>query len=170
MRTALQSLVVRSSVPDAEWLSLVPFTIGDLAGFHIDEVAPGRGLSLVDVRTDPGSTSQPRTFNARFIIAAREGGPTDNNHADFARLALGSIAGVKDIHLTMNEPLRLGGQSGFQTMAEAKDANTGAPLMVVQWLRFGSGGFLQMLGVARSDDWVPMLTRLRTVRDSINVR
>jgi hypothetical protein len=39
--------------------------------------------------------------------------------------------------------------------------------MVVQWLRFGSGGFLQMIGVARADTWTRVLARLRTVRDSI---
>jgi len=39
--------------------------------------------------------------------------------------------------------------------------------MVVQWLRFGSGGFLRMIGIARADGWVDTLTRLRTVRDSV---
>ena len=34
-------------------------------------------------------------------------------------------------------------------MAEAKDARSGADVMVVQWLRFGSGGFMQMIGVGR---------------------
>jgi hypothetical protein len=40
--------------------------------------------------------------------------------------------------------------------------------MVVQWLRFGSGGFLRMIGVARADTWTEMFGRLRSVRDSVN--
>ena len=53
----------------------------------------------------------------------------------------------------MSEPLRIGGQSGFQTKAEAKDARTGTDVRVVQWLRFGGGGYLQMVGIARADGW-----------------
>ena len=47
VRAALATLAVRASVPDAERLSLLPFTVGDLAGFHIDDVLPGRALMLV---------------------------------------------------------------------------------------------------------------------------
>ena len=41
--------------------------------------------------------------------------------------------------------------------------------MVVQWLRFGTGGFMQMIGIAHADLWPAVLTRLRPVRDSIGV-
>ncbi len=70
----------------------------------------------------------------------------------------------------MSEPLRIGGQSGYQTMAEAKDVRTGTDLMVVQWLRFGSGGYLQMVGIAPADAWTGTLARLRTVRDSVELK
>jgi hypothetical protein len=42
--------------------------------------------------------------------------------------------------------------------------------MVAQWLRFGGGAFLQMVGMAQADGWTDALTRLRTVRDSIQAR
>jgi hypothetical protein len=42
--------------------------------------------------------------------------------------------------------------------------------MVAQWLRFGSGGFMQMIGIAKADGWPAALTRLRTVRDSIQLK
>ena len=35
-------------VPEAEKLSLLPFSVDDLAGFHVAEVLPGRALMLVD--------------------------------------------------------------------------------------------------------------------------
>jgi hypothetical protein len=39
--------------------------------------------------------------------------------------------------------------------------------MVAQWLRFGTGGFMQMIGMAKVDVWTTVLTRLRAVRDGI---
>jgi hypothetical protein len=74
------------------------------------------------------------------------------------------------VTVTMSEPLRLGGQSGYQTMAEAKDARTGADVRVIQWLRFGGGGYLQMVGIAPAGNWTSVLARLRTVRDSIELK
>jgi hypothetical protein len=55
-------------------------------------------------------------------------------------------------------------------MAEAKDARTGTDVMVVQWLRFGGGGFLQMIGVGRAESWTSILARLRAIRDSVELR
>ena len=42
---------------------------------------------------------------------------------------------------------------------------TKAPLMMVQWLRFGSGGLVQMFGIARKDQWADVLPRMRALRD-----
>jgi hypothetical protein len=99
------------------------------------------------------------------------GGPAEpDQHANFAKLSFNEIGGIKNVHVTVSEPLRIGGQSGYQTMAEAKDAQSGADLMVVQWLRFGGSGYLQMVGIARADSWTSTLTRLRTVRDSVELK
>ena len=120
VRAALDTLSVRATVPDAEQLSLLPFTVGDFAGFHIDNVLPGRALMLIDA---PNSTSKddrkarPSTIlDARLLIAAVPGGPTrSDDHANFARLAFNDIGGIKDVQITMSEPVRIGGQQGFQT-------------------------------------------------------
>jgi hypothetical protein len=42
--------------------------------------------------------------------------------------------------------------------------------MVAQWLRFGTGGFMQMIGMAKADGWPTALTRLRAVRDGIQLK
>lgn len=161
VRAALATLSVRANVPDAEKLSLLPFTIGDLGGFHIVGLVPGRAVLLSD-DSETGA-------NAHLLIAALQGGPDENaNRGDFARLAFDQIGGIKDVRITMSEPLRLGGQQGYQTMAQAKDAQSGDAVMVAQWLRFGSGGFLQITGIARADGWADALTRLRAVRDSVS--
>jgi hypothetical protein len=167
IRTALSTLAVRSTVPDGELLNLLPFQVGDLGGFHIDDVIPGRALMLVDRAKD----TPPSKFDARLLVAALPGGPAEaDDRANFARLAFGEIGGIKDVHITMSEPLRMGGQQGFQTTAQAKDIRTDSDVMVVQWLRFGNGGFLQMIGISRTDNWTDVLNRLRTVRDSIEPR
>jgi hypothetical protein len=173
VREALATLSVRPNVPEAEELSLLPFAVGDLAGFHVDGALRGRALMLSDA-AGPKDSSKEASFSsldARMLIAAVPGGPTEpDQHANFAKLSFNEIGGIKNVHVTVSEPLRIDGQSGYQTMAEAKDAQSGADLMVVQWLRFGGGGYLQMVGIARADSWTSTLTRLRTVRDSVELK
>jgi hypothetical protein len=169
VRDALATLTVRARVPDTERLSLVPFTIGDLAGFHVGEVLPGRALMLVDENGNRAAETSGLPFNARLLIAALPGGPAEpNDWANFARETFDSIVGIKDVHVQMSEPLRISSQSGYQTLAKAKDGKTDTDIMVVQWLRFGTGGFMQMIGISRADVWSDEFPRLRTVRDSID--
>jgi len=164
VRAALATLAVRATIPDAEKLSLLPFTVGDLAGLHIENVLPGRAVMLID--TPDGVPTN--NLDTRMFVAAFDGGPTENDdHGQFARMTFGQIVGIKDVQITMSEPLRIGGQSGFQTMAQAKDMKTGEDIMVAQWLRFGTGGFMQMIGMAKAGVWSTELTRLRAVRDGI---
>jgi len=176
VRAALTTLSVRPKVPEAEELGLLPFSVADLAGFHVAGVLRGRMLLLSDAYGEsPGDASegvlQVGGPDARLLIAALPGGPREpRDHANFARLSFNEIGGVRNVRVTMSEPLRIGGQSGYQTMAEAKDARSGADVMVVQWLRFGSGGFMQMIGVGRADSWTGVLARLRTVRDSVELK
>ena len=175
VRAALATLSVRPNVPEAEQLELLPFAVGDLAGFRVDGVLRGRAVMLSDAQgespKDPSKSASEDGPDARLLIAAVPGGPTEpDDHANFARLSFNEIGGIRNVHVTVSEPLRIGGQSGYQTMAEAKDAHSGTDVMVVQWLRFGSGGFLQMIGVARADNWTSVLARLRTVRDSVELK
>jgi hypothetical protein len=167
IRASLATLAVRASIPDAEKLSLLPFTLDDLAGFHIENVLPGRAVMLID--TPDGVPTN--NFDVRMFVAAFDGGPAENDdHAQFARMTFGQIVGIKDVQITMSEPLRIGGGSGFQTTAQAKDVKTGDDIMVAQWLRFGTGGFMQMIGMAKADGWPAALTRLRAVRDGIQLK
>jgi hypothetical protein len=172
---ALASLAIRPKVPDTEFLTMLPFTIGDLAGFHIGNIIPGRALLLLDAPKNPhlvATGALPEfEFNARFIITALPPAPSDpQQRAIFARDAFGTIAGIKDTQVTMAEPVRLDSEEGFETVASAKDADSGANLMVIQWLIFGGGGALQMIGISRADLWDAELSRMRTMRDSIALK
>jgi hypothetical protein len=170
VRAAFATLVVRSSVPEAEQLALVPFAIGDMAGFHVEDVLPARGIVLVDP-PNQGAEGAGTTATARLFISALPGGPEEASDRDnFARMAFSQIAGIRDVRVQNSEPLRIASQPGYQTMAKAKDAGTGTDVIVVQWLRFGSGGFLRMIGIARAEAWSEMFGRLRTVRDSVSIK
>jgi hypothetical protein len=103
-------------------------------------------------------------------VAAPGGSSDKEARANVARAAFAAIGGIKDVQITMAEPVRLDHQDGFETVAHAKDAATGADLMVVQWLRFGRGSFLQMVGISRAAIWEDELSRLRTMRASIEVK
>jgi hypothetical protein len=186
IRNALATLTVRASVPDAERLSLLPFKVGDFAGFHIDDVLPGRALMLADApppqatpqattpqatpqATDQNKDAAARVHTAHLIIAAMQGGPPDDGGRDkFAQAVFDQIGGIKDVQIQDTESLRINGDPGYETLAKAKDGKTDVDVMVVQWLRFGSGGYLQMIGVAPADGWPSVFTRLRTVRDAVD--
>jgi hypothetical protein len=128
-------------------------------------------VMLVDPRGEHDANADQVPLNARLLIAALSGGPTEpDDRANFARIAFDSIGGIREVHVQMSEPLRIGGQPGFQTLAKAKDDKTGADIMVVQWLRFGTGAFMQMVGIARAEVWSDEFPRLRTVRDSVDPR
>jgi hypothetical protein len=175
LREAFNSLALRAKVPNAELLTMLPFTVGDLAGFRLMNVIPGRALLLIDRPDYPHMVATPDlpelVYDARCTILAAPGGPSDKAaQSNFARTTFAAIAGIKDVQITMAEPVRLDQQDGFETVAHAKDVNTGADLMVVQWLRFGNGSFLQMVGVARAAIWDSELARLRSMRSSIAMR
>jgi hypothetical protein len=166
IRAALATLTVRDNVPDAEKLSLLPFTIGDLAGFHVQNILAGHAVLLGDTPEAAGA----QDVHAHMFIGAFAGGPTEpDDRAEFARNAFGQVAGIEDVHIQFSEPLRIANQPGFQTVAKAKAVRSGTDIMVAQWLRFGGGSFLQMIGMAPADIWPDAQTRLRTVRDSIDV-
>jgi len=175
VRAALATLALRAKVPDAEYLSLLPFKVGDFSGFQLANVIPGRALLLIDAPENPHmvvTQGLPEyEFNARFIVAALPGAPSDPaQRVNYARTAFDTIGGIKDVKITMAEPVRIESQEAFETVAAAKDDGTGANLMVVQWLRFGGGATLQMIGISRADTWDTELARMRAMRDSVQFK
>ena len=167
IRAALATLAVRDTVPDAEKLSLLPFTIGDLSGFRVQNILAGRAVLLGDTPELAGA----QDLHPHLFIGVFPGGPSEpDDRAEFARDAFSQIAGIEDVHINFSEPLRIGNQPGFQTVAQAKAVRSGTDIMVAQWLRFGGGSFLQMIGMAPADVWPDAQTRLRAVRDSIDVK
>lgn len=167
IRAALASLAVRQTVPVEEQLGLLPFRVGELAGFRVGGVYAGRAVVLTDAAINqPAANAEPQ-----MVIAVANGGPSQaGERGDFARDVFGTIPNLKDVRFSSSEPLRVGGQQGHQIMAQGKDTITGADVTIVQWLRFGAGAYVHMVGIAQTKAWTPAYARFRQVRDGIETR
>jgi hypothetical protein len=168
IRAALASLTHRPIIPVDEQLSMVPFRIGNLAGLRLARVVPGVAVQLTDgPKDDFEAIKQPH-----LVISVAQGGPQQSSDRDsFARLALGGgMPPFKDVHILGSETMRIGGQPGHEMRAEAKDAKTGTEVEIVQWLRFGTGAYLRIIGFAPKQSWTPTFTRFRAVRDGLEPR
>jgi hypothetical protein len=164
IRTALASVAVRADVPTDEQLALLPFRLGDLAGFKVAAVLPGRAINLTDAAGD-------RAAAAHIVVALEAGGPTEaKDREEFARRAFLGIPNLKEIRLTGADPIRIDGVPGFEIMATAKDGATGTAITLVQWIRFGGGSYMQIVGVAPTAGWTDAYERFRAVRDGIGTR
>ena len=164
IRKSFASVTTRPTVPAAEQLALVPFKLGDLAGFQVAGVVPGRAVQLNDGgQEEPDTTERPH-----LVIGIAPGGPPNAGDRDsFARLAFASPPNLKDVRILSSEPMRIGGQPGHEMRVTGKDAKSGADVEVVQWLRFGSGAYLRMIGFAPKEGWVEAFARFRAVRDGM---
>ena len=167
IRTALSTVTVRPTVPVEEQLSLLPFKLGELAQFRVGGVVPGRAVMLTDAAADAPAPD----LAAHLVVAIAPGGPAQPADRDtFARDVFATVPNLKDVRLTSAEPLRIGGHQGHQIMAAGKDSRTGGDINIVQWLRFGGGAYMHMIGVARTDAWIPAYARFRAVRDGVELR
>lgn len=167
IRRLFASLAIRPEVPIEEQLALLPFRVGDMAGFKVRAVLPGRGVVLTD--PPPGSEAdspEPHIFVGVMPGEAAEAGDRD----DIARQIFRTIPGLVDVRITGAEQIRIGGQQGHEIMASAKDPAHGTDISLVQWLRFGGGAYLHIVGVAPTPGWPQAYPRFRAVRDGIDVR
>jgi hypothetical protein len=144
--------------------------VGEFSGFRIAGVIPGRAVMLSDAPA--GAPGMPDSTNEPHIFAAiAPGAPAQTTERDaFAREVFATLPNMREIRVTTSEPLRMGGQQGHQIIADAKDAAGTSALTVVQWLRFGGSGYLQIVGIARAEAWKDAYPRFRSVRDGIDAR
>jgi hypothetical protein len=165
IKASLATLTVRGKLSTQEQLSVLPFSMSQLAGFRIVRVQPGVAAMLTDGPKDViESTEQPLLLVSIFPA---QNAPAPEERDGFSRRLLGDIPGIKEAKVTRSEPLRVAGQQGYETQIEAKDIKTGDDINGVQWLRFGTGTLLRIVALARKDKWHDAFTRFREVRDGI---
>jgi hypothetical protein len=164
IRAALASIAVRPKVPDNEMLALLPFTMSELAGLRLVRVVPGMAVQLTDGPEDTLDASG----QAHLVISIAAGGPQLGGDRDqFARAAFGGLPPLNDVRIVGSESMRIGGQVGHELRAEAKAPNTGADVQIVQWLKFGTGAYMRIVGLAPKDKWPESFMRFRKVRDGL---
>jgi hypothetical protein len=163
-RASLASFVVRAKVPPSEQLALLPYELRDQAGFRIVRALADGSALLTDGPNDTiAAADQPYVLIAIPPVPA----PQPEEREGFARRLLAATPGVKEIRIVRSESMRIGGQPGHQVIAEAKDDPSATPVTMVQWLRFGPGRFLHIFGLARTEVWQSVFTRMRALRDGI---
>ncbi len=163
IRAALVSITAREEVPTDEMLQLLPFRMGELAGLRVVRVVPGLSVELSDAAKDIFDRGR-----LQMKVSAAPGGPTDTRDRDkFAQLALRGLPPLRDVRIIGSESLRIAGQPGHELRAEARDPTSGQNLQIVQWLRFGTSGYLHIIAFATKDHWADAFTRFRAIRDGI---
>jgi hypothetical protein len=162
VRQALASVTFRPA-PIQEQLGLLPFKFDDFAGFEVLQVTPTGTVVLADKPEDKS------TDRSMMIVSIGRGSPSDA--ADRNRFARDLVitAPVRDLNIKSAEPMRIKSAAGHEIRAEGTDP-AGKPVSMVQWLRFGSGGYLRIVGAAPAKEWDQIFGRFRTVRDAIEMR
>jgi hypothetical protein len=164
VRASLASLAVRT-VPLDEQLSVLPFALNQFAGFRIVRVQPGTAAMLTDGPRDGVKASEQPLLLISIVPAPTHPQPAERD--GFARRLFADVPGLKDARVTRSEPMRVAGQQGHEILVEAKDAKNDKEVNAVQWLRFGSGTLMRVVGVAPKEGWTETFRRFREVRDGL---
>jgi hypothetical protein len=167
VRQMFASAVIRKEVPVDEQLGLLPFKISELADFkNVRTLAPGAAVILADADETTGFEIAP--FMVIGLIGSSPAQPEDRDR--FAQQAATTIPGVRDARITMSEAIRIDGTPGFETRIDGVSGKDNTAVTVVQWLKFGGGNTLRIIGSAPRDVWPKAFTRFRAVRDGIQPR
>ena len=167
VRQMFASVVIRQQVPVGEQLDLMPFKVSDLAGFKtVRTLAPGAAVLLAD--GEDTNTFETAPFMVLGLIGNMPSQPDDRGR--FAQEVATTIPGIRDAHITMNEPIRIDGQAGFETRIDATSGKNNTAVTVVQWLKFGSQNVVRLIGSAPREQWSQAFPRFRAVRDGIQPR
>jgi hypothetical protein len=163
VRAALATVSFRPNPLD-EQVKLLPFKLGDLAGFRIIQAFAAGGLIITDGPTND-ITRQP------YMLVSIGPGVTAEDSDQRQRIArdLLSSAPLSEMTITSAESMRISNLPVIEIRATAKNLR-GDPVKLVQWVRFGAGGFIRIVGVVGENGWDQMFDRFRAVRDGVEVR
>ncbi|RAI45029.1 hypothetical protein CH341_06010 [Rhodoplanes roseus] len=169
VRGMLATVAMRETVPIEEQLGLLPIRLDELSGMRPIRVMGSAGALLTEGPKDTVDVAE----QPLLLVSIGRGGPEENAARDtFARNLLAGFGAYKEVRIVGTEMLRLGGGAAqtHQVMAEAKDPKTDTPIKLVQWVRFGAGAYVRIVGIARNEAWSDAFPRFRAVRDGVNPR
>jgi hypothetical protein len=164
VRKMFASAAIRKDVPVSEQLEMMPFKMTDLGNFkNIRTLAPGSAVVLAD--GDEAAGYEPSPYMVIGLIGASPPEPEDR--ARFSVETARAIPGLRDVKVTMAEPIRIDGQPAFETRLDGTSGKDNTAVTVVQWLKFGTPNMLRIIGSAPRDQWSDAFPRFRAVRDGI---
>ena len=157
VRASLMSVMVRPKLSQEELLAVLPYRLADLGGFHLMRATPN---GMATLTFGPNDTPLP-VEQPYFMVVWQSLRPPAAEYENFARRAFAEFSNGGG-RIMSSEAMRIAGEPGYQMIAESKDTRTGDELVTVQWMRF-SDGTVQMIGIARKDQWEAVLPRMRAV-------
>lgn len=168
VRKMFATVTLRKEVPVEEQLDLLPFKLTELSSFKmVRTLAPGAAILLSDAETE--NDIDAKAYLIINLVGSAPERPDDRGR--FARDIVATIPNLRDGHITMSEPIRINGSSGFETRVDATNAKSNTPVTVVQWLVFGSGTTaMRLIGSTPRDEWSAAFPRFRAIRDGIRPR
>lgn len=168
IRKALASATLRASIPKAEILDRMPFTIDDFAEFKsVRAIVPNRAVMLTDIAAE----REPPPDSALFMISVGAGAPSQaDERGKFSQDLLRGIQGYENLRLVSAEPMRVRGQPGYEVRIEGNSIPDNTEVSIVQWMRFQGGSFIRMIGIAPKSKWSESYPRFRAVRDGVDRR
>ncbi len=165
IRNALKSVTLRSPVSLDEQVSALPFRIGEKAGFRPVRVMSGNSVLFTDGPKDTiKAVEQPIMILAASLQPPP---PPGERRSQFARSALYANQVLKDIRIERSESFRLKGQDWHEIVAQAVEAESGQPIIVVQSIRFDTDRYVRMVGLTRVEQRDQNLPRFRAIADGI---
>jgi hypothetical protein len=145
----------------------LPFKVSELADFKNVRTLPvGAAVILSD--NDETAGFEPAPFMIVGLIGSTPTQPEDRDR--FAQELARAIPGLREVRLTMSEPVRIDSNPGYETRLDAVSGKDNIPVTVVQWLRFGNPTVMRIIGSAPRDQWEKAFPRFRAVRDGIQAR
>jgi hypothetical protein len=166
IRKALTTLSLRDA-PIEEQLGLLPFRLTDLGGFRVVAVVNRNAVILTKGEQDNiHVVDQPHLV----IGIGPSGAAPSRDWPRMAEITFNSLPGYVDRQITTSEMIRIDGAPAYEIRALARDAVTGDPVMMVQWVRFGGSAFVQIVGITTQAHWERDFPHFRAVRDGIQPR
>lgn len=161
VRDMLASVTIRPT-PIEERLGLIPFKLGERAGFRVLQVQP-EGVVLTDGPSDD--------IDQQPYVIVTIGRAAPEQAADRQRMSRDLLlaAPLRGLVIRSGEDMRISGRAGNEIRATAKDGK-GNDVSVVQWIKFLGGSYLRIIAASPTERWDETFNRFRAVRDGIDLR
>lgn len=158
---AVLSAQLKSAVLSARRSAAAPPALGADLPFTL--AAPQRlkltpGVNKVLVYTKDGAIPAKSPKDPLFIVAPSIGKVVAPDARQFAESRLRGTAHTRQLSVTRTEPITIDGLSGYESLAEAEDATSGAPLIIYQVILFDPGSYIilqRLVGAELSGEFVP---------------